>query len=93
MLAERRVLHRIPGTIWETAQDKVGGLEGKEGGMWWASQVAAISVGGASYLDEIGAGVDNEKEALRRHAKIEGNEVLADTDIGLRVDRKIGFVV
>ncbi|KAI3513135.1 hypothetical protein L1887_20461 [Cichorium endivia] len=66
---------------------------GKEGGMWWASQVVVISAGGVSYLDEIEADVDNEKEALRRHAKMEGKEVLADADIGPRVDRKIGFVV
>lgn len=70
-----------------------GGVAGKEGGMWWASEITVISAGGACYPDEIGAGVSNEKEALRRRAKVEGNEVLAGAGISPGGDREIGFAV
>lgn len=70
-----------------------GGVAGEEGGMWRAGAVAIISAGGAGYPDEIGAGVSNEKEFLRRGAKVEGDEVLSGAGIGSGGDREIGLAV
>lgn len=51
------------------------GVAREECGVWDAR--GAVAAGGACYPDKVTAGVRYEKEALRRSAKMELDEVLA----------------
>lgn len=72
----------------ETVVEAVGGgMAGEECGMGGSGKVAVISASGAGDPDEIGAGVSNEKEGLRRSAEVEADEVLSGAGVSAGGDR------